>query len=145
MKALKLVNIEAIAIPAMADLFDRAFEREDGPTTTEVSIWLAGHLGNPDLGVYVVVDDEGGFHGLTVLVRYREPFAPPSMVLHYYVDSDEAARKALNDAIVDWMKSQEVDCIWALNQTGHSDEVHMRLFRSHVKGTVKGSIIEYEV
>ena len=145
-KVVRVQNEDALSEGPFRDLLDRAFALNEQVHTDDLAVWLAERLNHPNLRVYAALGSEG-VSGFVILARYTDPLAPPAWILHFHVerDADPGTRSALVDAIVGWMLEHHVGKIWATNQTGHSDEVHMRLFRSHAAGRRVGGVIEYDI
>lgn len=141
-KIVRVQNPEAMASEEVSALFERSFEKIEGLEGGDVLAWVADRLSEPDLALFVAVAD-GNLTGMTILFQGQEPLSPFAWIAHFH--AEEGSRAPLLDSVVGWMRDRGLQKIRVINMTGRSDKAHMRLFRSHAKGSVVASIIEYDI
>lgn len=103
--------------------------------------WLRENL--DDAGVFAAIDG-GQILGLSILEDVDGTFSPGVWVQLFWA-GEPSAREPLLNAMAEWLDERGIEKVRIVNASGHSDEAHMRLFRSHAAGRAIGGLIEYEV
>ncbi len=121
----------------LGDLFERAFT--DSPRPEQAAAWCRAFVSSDAVRIWTTSE----VSGLAIVERGDEVFAPPATIAHFYSEDSET-RHLLCTEICRWMEEEDLEEIVAWNQTGRSDEAHIRLFRRYLKGRKSGGVIRYE-
>lgn len=143
-ETIRIMNPLALDLEPFKKLFDRAFASEEHGDPEKILAFLkAAPLGG-DYAVLVADDADSGLVGLAILQNAPWVFSAVPWCLHFHAETG-AATEALGGAIREWMVENGLASIRILNQTGRSDEAHMRLFSRFGDPVLVGSVIDYTV
>jgi len=146
-RAYEIWNPAALDSPGIVNLFARAFaDPKFGIDADDVREYLKESLGAKDTTdkVFVVSSVEHGYCGLSIVTLGVYPLAPLPWITHF-VAEQRSAREPLVEVTLKSIAGAGFKRLALHNATGASDEAHQRLFRRHMKGAVKGSLIVYDL
>jgi hypothetical protein len=131
--------------PVVQDVFHRAFADERFSKPNEVMNWLIDDLRRDDIQVLIARDDDANLVGLSITAANKVVFSETPWILHFFSDGPPSTTYALVEGIRQWLASRGESVVRVINQTGHSDEAHMRIFSRVSNGRKIGGVIEYDV
>lgn len=143
-----LQNPEAFAMPSLQAFLKEAFARlpevfegYEAPVD-----WLRENCTDPDVGIFLAMDDRMEFEGLLVMsAQGIYAFSPHPWVLYLYAEKTPQVKMVLVRSILEWMRARGYKCFRANNASPLGDEEFMDSFREATKGRVVGSVLEFEV
>lgn len=140
---LPCINPEALELPLVIELFERAFAFEDFPDADAARRYLAETIPSNEIALFIVRRDEE-LVGMAVIQYAPWVFgAPGPMILQFYCPKDDEARLALAEALRLWGRERDADCIYACHRGPISDEEFMGRFEGVSDGRVVGSFLEF--
>lgn len=147
MRVYEIWNTGSLDSPDMVALFARAFaDPKFGIDADAVREYLKASLGspNPTDKLFVASSLEHGLCGLSIVTLEVYPLSPLPWI-SYFVAEKRGARVPLVEASLKAISDAGYTKLALHNATEASDAAHMRLVRRHMKGTVLGSLIIYEL
>jgi hypothetical protein len=114
--------------PIFLELVERAFgAREDlYPEVSEVLDWLKQNIGDPEVALFVAVDDDAKLVGLLVASVKTGVFSRLPWLM--YVFSDHwSTTQGLCMKCQQWFRAHGFDRCYGFNTTGKSDQAFERL------------------
>lgn len=143
-----LQNPDAFTMPSLQAFLKEAFARlpeifEGSEAPIE---WLRDNCSDPDVGIFLAMDDRMEFEGLLVMsAQGVYPFSPHPWVLYLYAEKHPETRVVLQRSANEWLKARGYTRAMAHNSSPLSDEAFLATFGDVAKGRVVGSVIEFEV
>lgn len=143
-----LQNPDAFAMPTLQAFLEEAFARlpevfEDQDAPIE---WLRENCTDPDVGIFLAMDDRMEFEGLLVMsAQGIYPFSPNPWVVYLYAEKSPESKTVLARSANEWLRARGYKRAMAHNASPLSDEDFLSTFNEVAKGRVVASVIEFEV
>ena len=146
-KVFKITNPDTLDSPEVRDLFGRALanpkfdmDAEEARKFLQRSLRLQDGL----FWIWVTRTSQHGLCGLSVVATGTFPLAPHPYIALLFAEAPEA-RKLMLSMIANFLSGRGHRFVAALNMTDKSDQAYLRIGREFARGTVKGSMILYEI
>lgn len=142
-RAVQIRNRDAFSLPEVQELFTRAFKADTHADPEDAWAWCGASILNPELGVWVVRDDEMHLAGLGICSAVIDVWSPDPVCLHIYGEEREAVESLVAE-IRAWGLSLGHGRIRGVNVSGRSDKRHLGIIGPYGTGTKIGSVCLWE-
>ena len=147
MHVINIRNPKALLTDNLQELLGRAFPGTDGilPPFAELKSEIATFIHHPKIGVMVGIDDNGDLNSFSLVMLPTTKIAPHPQILYFYSAGDDKLREATVQAVVDFVRENGYDTLWAINMTHRNDAAWQKLFQKGGKSRRIGSIMEVKI
>lgn len=130
MNLIHVLNRGAFLLPEFQNFVLKAFASDPLVFAGDVFIELSNHMENPNIGLFVTMNEQNRFVGLVVVGNSTTALSPGAVVLHFYNEgADAESRKLLIQAAVEFAKAHGHKKIRGIDVNGRSD-AFVRLFEA---------------
>lgn len=145
MKLLHILNPRTFLLPDFQEFMLKALSTSPFIFALDSYVWLAKQVLNPNIGLFVTVDERGRYHGMVIVGNSTIPLSPGCMALHFYNEgADAQSRKLLIQVAVQFAKAHGCDKIRGSDTNG-KPKAFARLFKEAGPVTPRGQIFEFDI
>lgn len=148
MSVVRLTTAYPLSVPEIFDVFKAGFSFSafGGVAMDEALEDVIAMVGSPSNGVFLGFDENDKPCALGIVCLPTNKIIPYPQIITLFSAGPKSVKREVIEAGIAFMRENGYMKYWAINATGHSDEVWLRAFAADPEQTPKvAALYEFEI